>query len=72
MDIVTFPSYQEGFGNQYLEAVALGKGVVVSHEYPEMKADILPVVSPGGIISLGDNSHYTRDETGLIHLQRDV
>ena len=37
-----------------------------------MKADILPVVSPGGIISLGDNSHYTRDETGLIHLQRDV
>lgn len=72
VDIVTFPSYQEGFGNQYLEAVALGKGVVVCHEYPVMKADILPVVSPNGIISLGDNSQYTRDETGLIRLQRDV
>jgi mannosylglucosylglycerate synthase len=72
VDIVTFPSYQEGFGNQYLEPVALGKGVVVCHEYPVMKADILPVVSPDGIISLGDNSQYTRDEAGLIRLQRDV
>jgi mannosylglucosylglycerate synthase len=72
VDIVTFPSYQEGFGNQYLEAVALGKGVVVCHEYPVMEADILPVVSPDGILSLGNNSQYTRDETGLIHLQRDV
>jgi glycosyltransferase involved in cell wall biosynthesis len=72
VDIVTFPSYQEGFGNQYLEAVGLGKGVVVCHEYPVMKADILPVVSPHGIISLGDNSQYTRDETGLIRLQRNV
>jgi hypothetical protein len=72
VDIVTFPSYQEGFGNQYLEAVALGKGVVVCHEYPVMKADILPVVSPNGIISLGDNSQYTPDETGLIRLHRDV
>jgi len=72
MDILTFPSYQEGFGNQYLEAVALGKGVVVCHEYPVMEADILPLVSPDGIISLGNNSHYRRDEAGLIHLQRDV
>ena len=72
VDIVTFPSYQEGFGNQYLEAVALGEGVVVCHEYPVMEADILPVVSPEGIISLGNNSQYTRDEAGLIHLHRDV
>jgi mannosylglucosylglycerate synthase len=72
VDIVTFPSYQEGFGNQFLEAVALGKGLVVCHAYPVMKADILPVVSPNGIISLGDNSQYRRDETGLIRLQRDV
>ncbi len=72
VDILTFPSYQEGFGNQYLEAVALGKGIVVCHEYPAMEADILPLVCSDGIISLGDNSQYTLDETGLIRLQRDV
>jgi mannosylglucosylglycerate synthase len=72
VDILTFPSYQEGFGNQYLEAVALGKGVVVAHEYPVMEADILPVVSPDGIISLGNNSQYVRDEAGLIHVQEEV
>ncbi len=72
VDILTFPSYQEGFGNQYLEAVALGKGIVVCHEYPVMEADILPLISPSGIISLGNNSQYMRDEAGLIHLQKDV
>ena len=72
VDILTFPSYQEGFGNQYLEAVALGGGVVVCHAYPVMQADILPLLPPNGIISLGDNSQYTPDETGLIHLQNDV
>ena len=72
VDILTFPSYQEGFGNQYLEAVALGKGVVVCHEYPVMEADILPLISPSGIISLGNNSQYMLDEAGLIHLRKDV
>jgi glycosyltransferase involved in cell wall biosynthesis len=72
IDILTFPSYQEGFGNQFLEAVALGKGVVVGHEYPVMEADILPLISPDGIVSLGNNSQYTLDEAGLIHLQTDV
>lgn len=72
VDIVTFPSYQEGFGNQYLEAVVLGKGVVVCHAYPVMEADILPLISPRGIISLGNNSQYTREEAGLIHLQEDL
>jgi glycosyltransferase involved in cell wall biosynthesis len=72
IDILTFPSYQEGFGNQFLEAVALGKGVVVGHEYPVMEADILPLISPDGIVSLGNNSQYTLDEAGLIHLQPDV
>ncbi len=72
VDIVTFPSYQEGFGNQFLEAVALGGGVVVCHEYPVMEANILPVVSPSGIISLGNNSDYTLDEIGLVHLKQEV
>ena len=72
VDMLTFPSYQEGFGNQLLEAVALGEGVVVSHEYPVMEADILPVVSAVGIISLGNNSDYALDETGFVHLRQEV
>ena len=72
VDILTFPSYQEGFGNQYLEAVAFGKGIVVCHAYPVMEADILPLISPEGIISLGNNREYTLDETGLIRLNEEV
>jgi hypothetical protein len=45
---------------------------VVGHEYPVMEADILPLISPDGIVSLGNNSQYTLDEAGLIHLQTDV
>jgi len=72
VDILTFPSYQEGFGNQYLEAVALGKGLVVCHAYPVMEADILPRLSREGIISLGNNSEYTIDADGLISLDEAV
>lgn len=72
VDILTFPSYQEGFGNQYLEAVALGKGIVVCHAYPVMEADILPHITLDGIISLGNNSKYAVDEAGLIHLNEAV
>ena len=72
VDILTFPSYQEGFGNQYLEAAALGKSLVVCHAYPVMEADILPHISREGIISLGDNSEYTIDTDGLIHLDEAV
>jgi glycosyltransferase involved in cell wall biosynthesis len=72
VDMLAFPSYQEGFGNQYLEAVALGKGVVVCHAYPVMEADILPHITLNGIISLGNNSEYTIDEAGLIHLNEAI
>lgn len=72
LDILTFPSYQEGFGNQYLEAVALGKGVVACHAYPVMEADILPHISRDGIIWLGNNSQYTIDTDGLIRLDEAV
>jgi glycosyltransferase involved in cell wall biosynthesis len=72
VDILTFPSYQEGFGNQFLEAAALGKGIVVCHAYPVMEADILPHIELDGIISLGNNSEYTIDEAGLIHLNEAV
>ncbi len=72
VDMLAFPSYQEGFGNQYLEAVALGKGVVVCHAYPVMEADILPHITLNGIISLGNNSGYTIDEAGLIYLNEAI
>ncbi len=72
VDMLTFPSYQEGFGNQFLEAVALGKGVVVCHAYPVMEADILPLLPPDGIISLGNNADYMLDETGFVHLREDI
>jgi mannosylglucosylglycerate synthase len=69
VDMLMFPSYQEGFGNQFLEAVALGRGVVVAHLYPVMEADIFPRTPPGGVISLGTNSDYDLDENGLVHLK---
>ena len=71
-DLIMFPSYQEGFGNQFLEAVALGKGVVSCHAYPVMKADILPRIDPEGVILLGSNSDYILDANGLVHLREDV
>ncbi len=72
VDVLMYPSYQEGFGNQFLEAVAFGRGVVVAHEYPVMEADILPVIGRDGIVSLGNNSQYTLDEEGLVHLREEV
>jgi len=52
--------------------VALGKGVVVCHAYPVMEADILPLLAPDGIISLGNNSDYALDATGFVHLKKNV
>jgi glycosyltransferase involved in cell wall biosynthesis len=72
VDLLLFPSYQEGFGNQFLEAVALGEGVVSAHLYPVMQADIFPRIPEGGIITLGTNADYTLDEVGLVHLREDV
>lgn len=72
VDILLFPSYQEGFGNQFLEAVALGKGVVSAHLYPVMEADIFPRIPAHGVITLGTNSEYTLDEQGLVHLQESL
>jgi hypothetical protein len=37
-----------------------------------MEADILPLISSNGIVSLGNNSQYMHDVAGLIHLQKDV
>jgi glycosyltransferase involved in cell wall biosynthesis len=72
VDLLMFPSYQEGFGNQFLEAVALGKGVVSCHAYPVMESDILPRIFSEGVILLGSNRDYVLDDTGLVHLREDV
>ena len=72
IDMLLFPSYQEGFGNQFLEAVALGRGLVACHAYPVMEADILPRISRSGIIYLGTNDDYTLDDDGLVHLREDI
>ena len=71
-DIIAYPSYQEGFGNQFLEAAALGRGMVVGHQYPVFETDILPVISNRGIVSLGNNKNYTLQPDGLVHLDEQV
>ena len=71
-DLITYPSYQEGFGNQFLEAAALGRGMVVGHEYPVFETDILPVISHRGIVSLGNNTNYTMQPDGLVHVDAQV
>jgi glycosyltransferase involved in cell wall biosynthesis len=62
-DLVTYPSWWEGWGNQFIEAVFAKKPVVV-FEYPVFKADIKP--EGYDIISLGDKFTKTRD--GLIKI----
>lgn len=53
-DVVTYPSYWEGWGNQLLEAVKARLPVVL-FEYPVYRADIVPVgfsmISLGGSIA---------------------
>ena len=41
-DLVTYPSYYEGFGNAFLEAIYFGKPVVV-HTYSVYARDIAPL-----------------------------
>jgi glycosyltransferase involved in cell wall biosynthesis len=41
-DLVTYPSYYEGFGNAFLEALYFGKPVVV-HTYSVYARDIAPL-----------------------------
>ncbi len=64
-DIVTFPSVQEGWGNQLLEAV-FAKKIVMGYEYPVLQTDILP--KGLRIVSLGKNAQIGED--GLYELDR--
>lgn len=63
-DLVTYPSYWEGWGNQFIEAV-FAKLPVVVFEYPVWKTDLGP--AGFGVISLGDVLG-PRDRRGLVTL----
>ena len=60
MDIICYPPYWEGFGNQLLEAVWAGY-VPVLFEYPVFKSDIAKNIR--NFISLGDS--YEDQPSGL-------
>ncbi len=60
-DIVSYPSYWEGWGNQLLEALK-AKLPVILYEYPVYRSDIAPVGLD--VISLG--AEMSRKEDGFI------
>jgi len=62
-DIITFPSVQEGWGNQLLEAI-FAKKIIMGYEYPVLQTDILP--KGLRIVSLGKNARI--GEKGLYEL----
>ncbi len=63
-DLVTFPSWWEGWGNQFIETIFAKKPVVV-FEYPVFKADIKK--EGYKVISLG-NKLEKKDKKGLVKL----
>lgn len=66
-DLITYPSLQEGWGNQFLEAIFAKKPMVI-FEYEVFRADIKP--HGFQIIALG--SEFTRDEEGLAHIPLEI
>jgi len=66
-DLVTYPSYWEGWGNQLLEAVK-AKRPVILYEYPVFLQDIQPAGFE--MISLG--SSCSRDSSGLVSVDRNI
>ncbi|MBO3804278.1 MAG: glycosyl transferase family 1, partial [Candidatus Brockarchaeota archaeon] len=66
-DFVTYPSLQEGWGNQFLEAVWAKRPIAV-FEYPVFRTDIAPLgfryVSLGREVQRGDD--------GLVHVPRPI
>ncbi len=67
-DLVTYPSYYEGWGNQFLEAV-FARLPLVMFEYPVYKTDIKE--KGFRVISLGDRI-AGRDELGLVRVDREA
>ncbi len=66
-DFVTYPSLYEGFGNQFLEAIAAKLPLAV-FEYAVFEADIKPLGFK--YVSLGNE--FRHDEDGLAHVAEEV
>jgi len=67
-DFVTYPSYWEGWGNQFIEAI-FARLPVVLFEYPVYVSDLKPVGFE--VVSLGSKLG-PRDQRGLVQLSADV
>ncbi len=63
-DLITYPSYWEGWGNQFLEGLFAKKPMIV-YEYPVFLTDIKK--SGFDYISLG-NSYQTDEKTNLVYV----
>lgn len=63
-DLITYPSYWEGWGNQFLEGLFAKKPMIV-YEYPVFITDIKK--SGFDYISLG-NSYKTDEKTNLVYV----
>ena len=68
-DFVLYPSAWEGFGNQLLEAFAVGLPAAV-FEYPVFKEDIAP--KGVRVVSLRDTTLLERDYMGLAQIPLEV
>lgn len=66
-DFVTYPSLQEGWGNQFLEAVWAKRPIAV-FEYPVFRTDIAPLGFR--YVSLG--CEVQRGDDGLVHVPRPI
>ena len=67
-DLVTYPSYWEGWGNQLLEAIR-AKLPVVLFEYEIYRSDIAP--SGLSMITLGDTLHSS-DKNGFVQIDQTI
>ncbi|MGD1822620.1 MAG: glycosyltransferase [Pleomorphochaeta sp.] len=67
-DMITYPSYWEGWGNQFLEGL-FSKKPIALFEYPVFKSDIK---NKGfKYISLGD-TYKTDNKTDLVYIDEDI
>ncbi len=67
-DIITYPSYWEGWGNQFLEGL-FAKVPMVVYEYPVFLTDIAP--RGFSYISLG-NTYHRNPDTNLIEIAPEI
>lgn len=67
-DLITYPSYWEGWGNQFLEGL-FAKVPMIVYEYPVFITDIKD--KGFDYISLG-NSYKVNSDTNLVYIEEDI